>query len=374
MKLTMVMDKFVKGLGQGRVNYEIAHYALMHGVNTTLVASEVAPELDRYSNATWVKIMRPVKPPEIIRNHVFAYRTAKWLEQNRNNTGVLHVNGSGTWAPADVNAAHFVHNAWRKSPVHTGNLRKDLYGAYQRLYTLCNIYLERDAYRKARVIVAVSKRVRGELVESGVPDERIRVIHNGVDLKEFRPGRVDRSSLGVPRDVPLALFAGDIRTPRKNLDTVLKALAKTRLVHLAVVGTTEGSPYPAMSQELGLQDRVHFLGFRRDIAGVMRAADLFVFPSRYEACSLVLLEALASGLPVITAVTAGGAELVTPDCGVVLDDPNDVDALANSIETIAGDAHLRKQMGGNARAVAECHSWAEMAQRYLNLYSEVTRL
>ena len=82
-----------------------------------------------------------------------------------------------------------------------------------------------------------------------------------------------------------------------------------------------------MVSQLGLADRVHFLGYRRDIAALMQAADVFVFPSRYEACTLVLLEALAAGLPVITAVTAGGSEIVTPDCGVVLSDSEDMAGL-----------------------------------------------
>ncbi len=85
----------------------------------------------------------------------------------------------------------------------------------------------------------------------------------------------------------------------------------------------------------------------------------------------MLLEALASGLPVITAETAGSAELVSRDCGVVLADPNDIPALATALEALIGDEERRVCMGRAARAVAERHSWAQMANAYLRLYEEM---
>ena len=103
----------------------------------------------------------------------------------------------------------------------------------------------------------------------------------------------------------------------------------------------------------------------------MKAADFFVFPSRYEACTLVLLEAMASGLPVITAVTAGGAELVTSESGIVLSDPNDVQGLAQGMARLAIDDERRQLMGQAARAVAEQHSWKSMAGKYLTLFEEM---
>jgi glycosyltransferase involved in cell wall biosynthesis len=215
--------------------------------------------------------------------------------------------------------------------------------------------------------------VRRELIGIGVSPERIQVILNGVDLEEFRPSFADRAAFGLPAGVPLALFVGDLRTPRKNLDTVLESLTRVPNLHLVVAGRTESSPYPALAARLNVDSRVHFLGFRRDVARLMQAADLFVFPSRYEACSLVLLEALASGLPIITARSAGGAEVVEADCGIVLDDPNNPAALAAALCRLSADSALRNAMGCAARTVAEQHSWTAMADRYLDLYAEMIR-
>src|SRR5262249_1149061 len=161
-----------------------------------------------------------------------------------------------------------------------------------------------------------------------------------------------------PDNGSLGLFVGDIRTPLKNLDTVLRALVDVPHVHLAVAGGVERSPYPALAFDLGLADRVHFLGFRSDVAELMRAVDMFVFPSRAEACPLVMLEAMASGLPIIIASTVGAKELVEGKCGYVLDDPNNVQALASAIQTLADNRDCRAEMGEAARAVAEQHTWA----------------
>src|SRR5262249_4723856 len=127
---------------------------------------------------------------------------------------------------------------------------------------------------------------------------------------------------------PLALFVGDIRSPRKNLDSVLHALARVPDLTLIVVGKLERSPFPHLAQKLNIPDRVIFLGYRPDVSRLMRAADFFLSPSRYEPFGLVVLEALASGLPVITASTVGAAALVTPNCGRVIPDPHDIDSLA----------------------------------------------
>jgi len=285
----------------------------------------------------------------------------------------VHVNGFTTWAASDVNSAHFVHGSWLRSPLHTARLRRDFYGGYQWLYTALGARWERRAYRQAGVVVAVSEKVRKELLEFGVPDRQIRIIQNGVDLQNFSPGLADRNELGFPEGVPLALFVGDISTPRKNLDTVLNALPKVPGLHLAVAGSTASSPYPQLAAQLGLSARVHFLGHRQDVPQLMRAADVFVFPSRYEAFPLVVLEAMASGLPVITATTSGTAELVGAECGIVMDDPNDADVLAVALKRIVQDPESRKRMGRAARVVAEQHSWEQMSDRYLRLYEEIAQ-
>jgi glycosyltransferase involved in cell wall biosynthesis len=373
MKLCIVTHKIKKGDGQGRVNYEVANEAIRRGHQLTLLASEVAPEVEDNSQVNWIQI--PVKgyPTEFVRNFIFAQKSADWLRQHRSEIDLVKVNGAINLAAADVNAVHFVHSSWLRSPVHISRNRRDLYGLYQWLFTAFNARWEKQAFQKAQVVVAVSEKVAQELVNIGVPRSRIRVIVNGVDLEEFAPGKSNRQKLGLPKNVTLALFAGDIRTPRKNLDTVLHALVKVPDLHLVVVGHTQNSPFPELAASLGLSERVHFVGYRRDIPQIMQAVDLFVFPSRYEACSLVLLEALSSGLPVITATATGGGELVTPECGIVLPDSDDINALAVALMSLVSSPALVKQMGKAARSVAERHSWTTMAKTYVDLFEELSK-
>ncbi|BAY92333.1 glycosyltransferase, group 1 family [Tolypothrix sp. PCC 7601] len=371
MKICIVTHKLKKGDGQGRVNYEVAKEVICRGHQLTLLASEVAPELQNHSLVNWVEIPVQQFPTEFIRNLVFAKKSADWLNKHRAEFDLVKVNGAITTTSADVNAVHFVHSSWLRSPVHISRTRRDAYGLYQWLYTALNAQWEKQAFQQAKVVVAVSEKVAQELVNIGVPRSQIQVIVNGVDLTEFTPGISSRQTWNLPENVPLALFAGDIRTTRKNLDTVLYALAKVPDLHLAVVGDTEGSPFPQLAASLGLSERVHFLGYRRDMSAIMRAVDLFVFPSRYEACTLVLLEALASGLPVITATATGGAELVTPECGVVLSNTDDIEALAAALSSLICDRPLMQQMGKAARSLAEQHSWMTMAQNYVDLFEDL---
>ena len=374
MKICVVTHRVIKGDGQGRVNYEVVCEALRQGHYVTLVASAISPELEQHPQITWVPILVKQVPTELLRNLIFSRKSAAWLRHHSPEFDVIKVNGAITSARSDLNAVHFVHSAWGRSPLHVWHQKRDLYGAYQWLYTALNAYWEKTAFKRTKLTIAVSEKIKQEILAIGIPAERIEVIANGVDLEEFTPARVDRRELGLPADVPLTLFVGDIRISRKNLDTVLQALVNVPQLHLAIAGAVDGRNfYPKLAQTLGVSDRVHFLGFRSDIADLMRSADIFVFPSRYEACSLVLLEAMASQLPVITATSAGGAEIITPECGFVLSDPNNVDALSLAMSHLAKDPAARQRMGKAARSIAEQYSWTQMAHRYLEMLKEVSK-
>lgn len=371
MDICLVTNRVVKGEGQGRVNYEIARRASEAGHRVTCVAHDVSPDLHVHPRISWVFMPDADWPVALLGNLRFAWRSTRWLRTYGEAFDLIIGNGCITWFPVDINVVHFVHSAWMQSPVHDARQQSGPRSWYQWLYSRVNAYLEARLLPRASVVVAVSEKVKYDLEGRDLTQGPIRVIHNGVELEEFSPGPADRRTLDLPPEAPLAFFAGDIRTPRKNLDSVLRALAEVPSLHLAVAGSTERSPFPALAEDLGVNDRTHFLGFRRDVAALMRAADLFVFPSRYEACALVLLEAMASGLPIVTAQTTGGAELVGEDCGVVLDDPDDMGRLVEVLRRLVDEPVLRRSMSAQARTRAEDLSWSAMGDRYLGLMEDI---
>ncbi len=371
MRICIVTHKIVKGDGQGRANYEIVLEAIRRGHHVTLVAINISPDLQQNSHVRWVPISVKGYPTALLSNLIFSWQSRRWLEQHHLEFDLLQVYGCVTDYPADVNTFQFVHSGWLRSPFHTSRLRGGLYGLYQWVFTALNSVWEKKSFQKSKLIIAVSERIKQELIEIGAPAASIRVILNGVDVQEFFPEKRERSQFGLPDNVPLAMFTGDIRTPRKNLDSVLKALVQAPNLHLAVVGAIARSPYPDLAKQLGIADRVHFLDFRRDVPDIMKAVDFFVFPSRYEACTLVLLEALGTAIPVITAITTGGAEIVNSECGILLSSSEDIEGLANGMARLASDRDLRLQMGQAARAIAEQHTWKSKAKIYVDLFEEL---
>lgn len=378
MKLVIVTHNVVKGDGQGRANYEITRHALQKGHDVTLIANQVDSALTDMG-AVW----KPIHPRfmshiDLFLCYEFACRADHLLARipETEKADVIHAYGHTLTVPHDINTSQFVHDAWLRSPVHSSKLSHSVNGVYQWVFSALNARWEKISYKRAKRVVAASHTVYQELQNIGVTQDRLSVVLNGVDTSEFYPAdpKPDRATLGLPsEDIPLAVFVGDIRSPRKNLESVLKALVNLPNLNLAVVGNIEGSPYPKMAEELGIANKVFFLGFRRDVALILRACDLFVFPSRYEACALVILEAIASGLPVITAATTGGSEVLTPDCGVLLSDSDDVVGLTRVMGELATDPERRRRMSKAAWERAQLYTWDKIADQYLALYDEVSR-
>jgi UDP-glucose:(heptosyl)LPS alpha-1,3-glucosyltransferase len=180
--------------------------------------------------------------------------------------------------------------------------------------------LSPGAYR--RVITNSHMVKRDVCARHQVPPELVTVIHNGVDGQRFHPRHRDeegaalRRSCGFGPEHQVVLFLGS-GYARKGLDLVLDAFPALRArcpsARLLVVGyDSSQSRYQTRARDLGLGEVACFLGGRRDVHACYAAADLYVLPTRYDPFANSTLEALASGLPVITSDANGGAEVITP--------------------------------------------------------------
>lgn len=221
---------------------------------------------------------------------------------------------------------------------------------------------------KRRLVFRLSQRVlvNAEEIRAGLAErpwiapDRLRVVHNGVDLTTFRPGG-DRQAMrrvwDVPAAAPLALAVGGL-TPQKDHDLLARAAARLResLPEARIVVVGEGFLRPALEarvRSLGLADRFLLPGFLRDVRPALAAADLLVLSSDNEGMAWVLIEALACGLPIVATDVPGVRACVEPDVNGLIVPPRDETALAGALAALLTDPARRRAMGARSRVLAE---------------------
>jgi UDP-glucose:(heptosyl)LPS alpha-1,3-glucosyltransferase len=228
--------------------------------------------------------------------------------------------------------------------------------------------LEARSFRPeaSKKIVAVSRRVKEETIRHyGVPAEKIVVIHNGVDGAEFKPSPeargLIRNQLGLADSDYLLLFVGS-GFRRKGLPAAIQAVDRVPSAKLVVAGEGRAPAHP----------RVLMLGRRTDVAHLYAAADAFIFPTLYDPFPNAVLEAMASGIPVIVSRVAGVSEVISGD-SIVVENPLDVAELAAAVKTLE-DPAVRKPMGEAARKKALARPLEMVLQENLRLYDEVVAM
>lgn len=232
-------------------------------------------------------------------------------------------------------------------------------------------------------IIAVSKLVKEQIVNYHNTDpDRIVVVPNGVNIEQFRRLRatVDRRSLRIKYNVSenecLLLFVGN-EFDRKGLQTIIQSLSQLRRkdVRLLVVGSDHARPYIELARKLKVEDRLTFVGRSENPETFFAIADIFVFPTLYEPYGLVILEAMAAGLPVITSSMAGAVEgLVNNEHGLYMDDPSSTEELAAMLERLIDDPSLRGKIGDAGQVAVQQLSWDAIAVRTLAVYEEARSL
>ena len=230
-------------------------------------------------------------------------------------------------------------------------------------------------------ILPVSDLSRNELRKAfEIPDSRMRVIHPGISTKRFFNmdreicrAQVLRSHRLHPEDIIL-LFVG-MNFEVKGLDRVLEGLSvfteggtKNPRLKLLVVGKGDEKAYGKMASDLRIGEQVFFAGVSEEAEKYFLASDLFILPSRLDTFGMVVLEAMAAGLPVIIAGTVGARDIVRPkENGFILSEKNLIADMAGSLEKLMHQ-ELRGAMGKNAKKEAALHDWDQVSDRIMDVY------
>jgi glycosyltransferase involved in cell wall biosynthesis len=236
------------------------------------------------------------------------------------------------------------------------------------------VALDNVTARLCAAIVAVSDATCRTLLAQGYP-RRVQVVHNGVE----RPTAAPRRPEGVPDGAPLVLLVGRL-APVKGQAELIDALARLEsrdaVVLLAGKDLEQGGAYGdellARAEAAGVADRVAFLGYREDAPSILAAADVLVLPSRDEGLPLVVLEAMATGRPVVATSVGGTPELIVDGETGLLVPSGDVAALAVALDAVLRDSERAAALGeAGRRRFEERFTLDAMTRQVLEVYDDV---
>ena len=293
---------------------------------------------------------------------------------------IIHTHGPYA-AFTDVNTSHFceAEEVERMRHQRTGVTLTE------RLQHRGTALLERGVVKQfhGKPLIVLSERMKREFISHyGLLDERLFVIPGGVDCAWYSPANISlyrdeiRRRHSVAMTDTLVLFLGG-DWERKGLSQAIKALSRLRSseVTMLVVGRGDTARYRELARKAGIARRVIFAGPTLEARQYYAASDIFLLPTLNEPFGLSVLEAMASGLAVLTSREAGVSELIRDGSDVLLlDDPRDVAAISAKLDLLVDDAELRKCLSQRARQTAMGLTWAHTADRTVDVYQQALRV
>lgn len=229
----------------------------------------------------------------------------------------------------------------------------------------------RAVWRNARTVIAKCHH-EVDMIHAVVEDIPVAIIPNGVDLSKFKP------DLLTPDDGPLQVFCAARLIERKGQHHLIRSVKQLTdqgiNVYVNLAGTGDSlEAYQKLTRELGVTDRIHFLGYvpREEIPKYYSSAHVFALPSYNEGMSHAVLEAMASGLPLVLTRTGGTDILIEEGVNGFTYEWGDVAALSSHLRTLAQDRSLVRKMGAASRQMAAQFAWVDIAERYRILFNQL---
>jgi UDP-glucose:(heptosyl)LPS alpha-1,3-glucosyltransferase len=381
MKIALIHPEYTPFGGAARQTTLIMKELLQQGHEIHLFARSWELPESWMEQVTIHEINVPNKP-SILRFVAFAYLVKRRLKNE--SFDVVH-SFAKTVSQDVVSAGGGCAREWLrwKKKIFGSALRRAIPFDSFSIKSHVDVLMEQQGYLKTPVIIAVSKRVKDEILKNyDINPERINVVYYGVDLGRFNPGNVSlyrnefRASYGISEDEILLLFLGSGFT-RKGLRSLIEALGilahdqwKERRFRLVVVGQGRRHKYQQLAEHLGVSEKVIFVGPHQHPEQVCAAADLSVLPSYYEPFGCVHLEAMATGIPSVASRISGASEILDRrSAGAIVEDPLCPEELAAKISPFADDS-IRYRAGIEARKVAEEHSVTDKVRQTIELYEK----
>jgi UDP-glucose:(heptosyl)LPS alpha-1,3-glucosyltransferase len=324
--------------------------------------------------------VRTIRFPKSFRLLSFAVRATREMMSGHFDVTL----GVGNTLAADVLQPHGgVHWAWfwRSLRAYENPLSwtMNFLGRVLSLKQWTSGWIEDASYRKRNhsSIIAISDMVKHDMIQwYRTPGNQIVVIYNGVDLEQFHPRNGHhreeiRKRHGVGEEIVLLFVSNNFRM--KGLGILIEVLADLKKegappFKLLIVGRDRKSSYLRLAKKLGMVEDVIFAGSTGEIEKYYGAADLLVHPSFYDACSLTIFEALASGLPVLTSASNGASGIITQGTeGFVLGDPRDRKGLKKQISFFF-DLEARQRASAAAQRLATQYSHERNYREMKNIF------
>ena len=231
--------------------------------------------------------------------------------------------------------------------------------------------IERFIYHRYDAVVAISKAVKtclNRFVDVKLP---VKIVYNGIDLKRFQNALpIPRSKLGISDDIIIVIQVARFHPPKDQI-TLMKALMHLPYkYHIIFVGAGDTLElHKQKAKDLGLLNRVHFMGIRNDVPALLKTADIVVMSSQYEGFGLAAVEGMAAGKPVI-ASGIPGLEEVVQGAGIIFPVGDDK-ALAKEILYLTENESFKKEVINRCLHRALRYDIQGMAQKYKNIYDNV---
>jgi glycogen synthase len=232
--------------------------------------------------------------------------------------------------------------------------------------------IETWAAHQADAVIALTPRLAGLLQAGGLDARGIHIIPSGVNPALFKGPLVDPFA-HLPR--PRIAFVGRLAA-QKSVHTLVKAVSRLRTLGVQVLLVGDGLQRPkleALVHELGLEDRVHFIGFvpHEEVPAVLNHVDALVLPSVSEELGSVLLEATQSGLPIVASRTGGIPDVIRDGENGLLFTPGNAGELAGAVDRVLKEPELASRLGTEARRRAKYYDWNRLAEQVLEIYWSV---